>query len=710
MKNLLFFFLFAGAWGAVVYAESVNVPSDGLETVEEGPDWVVFENRHEIVKGSALDFSGLGLQDAPAGKYGWLVSLNGHVEFENRPGIPARFYGVNLCMTANYLSDDQIERLTDRLVRLGYNTIRIHHHDEAWSKDVDGARDKLDRLMAACIRKGLYLTTDLYVSRKCTWRELGVDRDGLATQPKLRMMVEDAAYANWQRFAREFLTHVNPYTGRSLAEEPALPMLVIINESSPHSNWKDVLEIPAFRDLWRNWLTEVRTKTPGAYPSADPERFPEKGGWWNPGVESDTTAAFWAWVNARFCSKAAKFLRDELGVKALLATENHGPVLPCILQARAAAGDYVDFHFYTEHAGPASKKQREELGYDAHSVFHNQNVLAGFNRPYQGVAFNRVWGRPVSVSESNMGGPNTYRAMAGLVTGSYAAIQDWTSIMTFALAHGEEKLFDGCEAPPGRFDLALDPVLQATDRLPPLLFLRGDQKTPRAAFANVFTREALDPVNDKCLSSRPDWSRNALAWRARLGVAFDEPLPQGVKGLFAGADGKLPLDPPSSGVAVDEAKGEIRVSGKRTCGGFGLAGSALEAGPLTASIADHRALVAVASLGEREISQASRLLVWHVTDLHGEGFAWGGRCSSSNGARTGIMTWGSGKKLLAHVGTAKISLRHERPEGLVVYTLDAIGNRRGKVPAVVRNGKLEFEASVRQPFGACFYYEIAEKK
>ena len=57
-----------------------------LQRCVEGPDWVALENRHEIVPGSALDFSKMGIQDAPAGKYGWTKSVNGHAEFEKRPG------------------------------------------------------------------------------------------------------------------------------------------------------------------------------------------------------------------------------------------------------------------------------------------------------------------------------------------------------------------------------------------------------------------------------------------------------------------------------------------------------------------------------------------------------------------------------------------------------------------------------------------------
>ena len=671
----------------------------------EGPEWVAIERLHEIVPGSALDFSKMGLQDAPAGKYGWVKSVNGHAEFEKRPGKAARFYGINLCGTANFLSDGEIERLTDRLVRLGYNSIRIHHHDDMWSKDTDGARDKLDRLVAACIRKGLYLTTDLFVSRKCTYRELGIDKDGTAKWVKRRMMSSDAAFDNWKAFAKDFLTRVNPYTGRSLADEPAMPFIVLLNESSPHNGWDQMKELPEFRALWKPWLTELRARIPGAYPEADPDKFPERGGWWNPGTNSDAVAAFWAWSNESFCKRATKYLREELKVKALLATENHGPVLPEILRARAAAGDYIDFHWYTEHAGKASKSQIKELGMKATGVFRNRNLLAENKNPYWGNAFNRVWGRPLAVSESNMGGPNTFRALHGLVTGTYAAVQDWSCIWTFAMAHSREKLFDGCEQPPGRFDLALDPVLQATDRLPPLLFLRGDQVTPTAAYANVFTKEAMDPANDKCLSSRPAWTDPGLEWRARLGVAFDEPLPSGVESVLAYPPAEPHGNPPSVGVTVDERTGEMMVDGRRTVGVYANRDSELSVGPLTARVSGHKALVAATSLDGSDIAVSSRLLVWHVTDAHGDGFAWGGKCSSDNGPRVGIVSWGKGTKTLVHVGKAEVALKLAQPQDYVVWALDTVGNRKERVQTLIKDGRLCFTAEIRPP-EARFYYEV----
>ena len=271
-----------------------------------------------------------------------------------------------------------------------------------------------------------------------------------------------------------------------------MPMLVLINESSPHSDWDKAKALPEFRALWPQWLAEARALDSDAYPAAEPEAFPEKGGWWDPSPENSAKAAFWAWVCGRFSKRATAFLRDELGVKAMLSTENNGPVLPAILQMRAEAGGYVDFHFYTEHANSASKAAREETGLPLH----------------RDVAFNRVWGRPLVVSESQMGGPNFNRAMAGLLTGAFAAIQDWTGIWTFAYAHNREKLFDGIDAGPGRFDLSLDPLMQATDRLPMLLFLRGDQPTPEAAFTNAFTDAAVraDAEGRISLASRPQWA------------------------------------------------------------------------------------------------------------------------------------------------------------------------------------------------------------
>jgi hypothetical protein len=91
-------------------------------TITAGDDWIPLdETSLEIVPGSALDFS--GFLDAPAGKYGRVVTTGGHFGFE-RGLKPQRFWGVNLGFSANYLEKAEADQLAERLARLGYNSVR----------------------------------------------------------------------------------------------------------------------------------------------------------------------------------------------------------------------------------------------------------------------------------------------------------------------------------------------------------------------------------------------------------------------------------------------------------------------------------------------------------------------------------------------------------------------------------------------------------
>jgi len=86
----------------------------------------------DIEKGSALDFS--GLLDGPretraAGR------RQRQFAFEDGPGKPVRFYGVNLSSRANFLDKPSCRRLADRLAACGYNSVRIHHHDGLLTQD-----------------------------------------------------------------------------------------------------------------------------------------------------------------------------------------------------------------------------------------------------------------------------------------------------------------------------------------------------------------------------------------------------------------------------------------------------------------------------------------------------------------------------------------------------------------------------------------------
>ena len=46
--------------------------------IKQNDDWLKLDYWKNIKAGSALDFSHMGLLDAPAGKYGWLKVVDGH--------------------------------------------------------------------------------------------------------------------------------------------------------------------------------------------------------------------------------------------------------------------------------------------------------------------------------------------------------------------------------------------------------------------------------------------------------------------------------------------------------------------------------------------------------------------------------------------------------------------------------------------------------
>ena len=407
--------------------------------IAEGPAWARLENRKDILPGSALDFSGMGLADAPAGKHGWLRAEGGDFAFEGRPGVRQRFYGVNICNMANYPSHEDATMLVTRLRRLGYNTIRIHHHDDEWQRR-PGERDKLDFLLAEAIKGGLYITTDLYVSRKVKWRDIDVDRDGDVPMGLYKTLCtcHEPAFRDWCRFAESFLWHVNPYTGRAYADEPGMPFLSLINEGGV------TLDDPRVRAAWKAFGGE------GDAPVRQSEEYRK----------------FDDHLTRTFTEKATRFVR-ALGAKALITNDNFG--------TRHGEGegatplfDYVDSHFYVDH--PSFLGQDWRLP----SSCPNENPLRGVGVPLLNRGYAKDASKPYTISEWNFSGPGKYRALGGIFTGARAAQDGWDALWRFDYAHSRERLRDDPDQAPGYFDCATDPLGQAGDRASVCLFLRGD--------------------------------------------------------------------------------------------------------------------------------------------------------------------------------------------------------------------------------------------
>lgn len=395
--------------------------------------WVPCPVKRGVVKGSALDFSEVSAIDAPAGKYGRVVVRDGHFEFAARPGERRRFYGVNLCFGANYFqTPESADRFAEELVRRGYNAIRLHHHDGMLVKGmkdsttIDPRRIReLDALAAAFIRHGIYITTDLFVSRNVPWKEVGIDKPGAIPMNDYKMLVRenDAVYSNLCAFAKNWLSHVNEFTGRSWADEPGVAWISFVNENCS--------------DNFRHNLDDA-------------------------GFAAQTE------LENRFYSRLTKFLREEVGAKQLFTDLNGWSTSERWASCRTAF-DYVDMHFYVDHprflerAWQLPSECKNEIPFSPHSP--------------QGVNWAgkcRIPGKPFTITEWNFSAPGNYRGVGGIATGAWAAREDWDGLWRFTWSHSADGVNDPCGQAMDYFNMSGDPLSLAGERASMCLFLRGD--------------------------------------------------------------------------------------------------------------------------------------------------------------------------------------------------------------------------------------------
>ena len=729
---------------SVLPSRAAGAEDSSSVRIVAGPDWIPFAHEPWIEPGSALDFSSVVPHHAPAGKFGRVVARGGHFEFEGLPGVPQRFYGVNVCETAN-LPDtaEQAERFAANLARIGYNAIRFHHHERCMISE-DGLagggtrpdpalQEKFDLLVAACVKHGIYLTTDLYVSRAgaVPWRVLGFDRDGTVPGSRYKILCafHGPTFENLRSWTRNFLSHVNPHTGRSLADEPALACLALVNEGSL-GNWgaAALRELDCVREAWKAWLS-AKAGDPAfaGIPDTIPDRLLAPDGATPANRHAAAFAIFLADAETRLFERLRGFVRDELGCKAPLSSLSDW-YEPLQYALPRKGFDYVDAHFYVD------LPQFLGTSWQLPSRCPNANPMLGENRGVPGIVWRRQEDKPFCVTEFNYAGPGRFRGVGGIATGAIGALQDWSGLWRFAWSHSRIGVATPEKMAMGYFNLAGDPLSLAAERAALCLFLRGDAAPLDASAPLVLDEAALrDPRYGAPRLAPP--GGNAGAWTRRVGtrVASAASRQSGAAPLSGpsplsraaplsgpadlsqltpegGLGGEAALSPegvlrPQRGhfidnVAIDPETGTLLLDTPRTAGGFAESGE-LAAGPLRFALRDAPATVWVSSLDGEPVASSSHLLLTHLTDVQNSGIEY------ADPALTTLLKWGSLPHLMRR-GAAEIGLRSSAADGCWrVYRLSPSGRRMGEVPSAFENGTLRFTARTDlDPATATFLYEL----
>lgn len=691
----------------VALGEDRPLPPQVPDTIVEGERWRPIVTSWETLPGSALDLSGMNAGPVD----GRIVTTGAHFYHEARPQAPVRLLGANLCFGANFPEKPLAERMAKAMRALGYNAVRIHHFDGMLVKpggdgtELDPVQmDRLDYLLACCKAEGLWMTTDVYVSRKIPKgaipefpdRELPRDLKALAP-------LVPSVMANWKKFATAFLGHVNPYTTSTWAAEPSLVYLSMVNEDNLTATADTVGWV---KELYEQRFAEWIATRPEAERSG-PARDRARLGWMR-----DLQAA--AYIEMRDHVRS-------LGVVAPTTTCNWKSDWWSI-SARDGM-DLVDNHDYHDH--PRFPVQQWRLPYG----FNQRSAVAELLRVPASLAQTRRFGRPFTLSEVNYVLPNHRRAQYAAGVSAVAGLQDWNGIWRFDFGVDAGQ-FSG-SAPATGFSVVRDPIALLGERATALLWRRGDVRAAPWAAAVVY-----DPSTAGGSAGSPA-GLAALALHGRVGnLNVAEAQTAAVPGLACLLEsplggkapaGRLPVVPcdaeagaaltkaglipagdfdlasrrvRSAGgqVAIDAKSGLLTIEGTRSVAAvLPGRGSAIVGGVTLANGDAEETTVVVAAL-DGDLASGKRLLVLHLTDAQNTGIRFADR------THTLVEAWGTAP-MLVRAGAVTIQL--PASAGATAWALDMTGARREQVALVAgadRAGRLD--ASVTRAWGACLAWEI----
>ena len=691
--------------------------------ITAGKDWKPVDFFRDVLPGSVLDFS--GKLDAPAGKHGPVVIRNGHFEFRGKPGVPQRFYGTNLCSAGPFLPREWAERFADRMAQYGFNIVRIHHHDGGIGRkdrtyELDTEKnDRLDYLIYCLKKRGIYLTADLYISRRLPAGEIPEYPGRLTNIGSYKAMfwILDSVWENWKTHVRNYLAHVNPYTGVALKDDPVLVSVSIINEGNIKSCWASE---PFTRKLYEERFAQWRAAN----------NLPQNV---SPGEHTRQFERFLTETYEKRYAQMTEFVRS-LGLKCPLTDQNMGTT-PKLSQMRREY-DYVDVHGYSNH--PAFARTPWKLP----SLSGQTSALAGsFPVPWH-LASSRLFGKPFAVTEWDYAYPNRFRAEGAPVIGAYGGLQGWDMLVQFAYSHGQERIMKE-DAPGSFFDIAVDPVKSLGVRIGGALFSQNGIPPADKAFAVRLT------AHDEIPFETPfNGSISLLGQIARVGVVVGENaeaeklLPPDTVAIlnpgtafpkdslprlpvFDAAPGKDDLIVRIVRAGLIERKnfesengifrsldGRIELNRKAqtfravsdVCEAFVLpAGRSGKGDFLSAKSLAGRGVIAAVSTDNRPLKETDRILLLHLTDSHRTKT----RFASSDMKQ--LDSWGTPPYLAAR-GEAEITLSPEPGTQYRLFAVNTAGKRLNEIPLVRKNDGLGAILKVFQPSGTVFAYELQKIK
>lgn len=419
-------------------------------------DWFPFGLDFLAAPAPAFDLS--ALNEKPAGRSGWLRA-EGERLVDDR-GETVRLLGLNLTAKACFPAPADAAPLARALARYGCNLVRLHLLDNTrdWGDrrlsllpaSNDPIRDgletnalaRLDAFVAALKAEGVRVNLNLHVGRvypgdpKLTENSKGI---GNFMPDMVRELKE---------YARLLLSHVNPHTGLAYRHDPAVAIVEITGEDSLAMDpwWIERLDGAPAAELRRQFNAWLRAAyrddaglraawgmAAGGMLDGDGVALPRSDA---PAPVRRDFFRFLAGVEIAFASELKRFLREELGCRALISHSHIQCGGPLGARREHAVSDFADIHGYWQHPGFPRKPWDPGdwvIGNESQLRSRTGGILSE-------LAMLRPAGRAYSVSEYDIPAPSDYAAELWPVLAAMAGFQGWSVISPYTLARDADEL------------------------------------------------------------------------------------------------------------------------------------------------------------------------------------------------------------------------------------------------------------------------------
>ena len=649
----------------------------------------VIDHRHAA--NSVIDLS--FLLDAPAGKAGFVRVKDGHLATGD--GKPIRFWGFNLTEwsrgSTEIPSKEDAPMWASALARYGVNFVRLHFLDlDAPRGLIDGTQDdsqhfnlaQLDNedfFIAELLKRGIFVDLNLNVGRAFKAGDnvpaLRPGKGPLLFSKRLIELEKD--------YARQLLTHVNPYTKKAYVDESGVAIVEIVNEDAIGLGWSPGNAYDQeLTDLFNEWLPKNVTpdqlaefrKSAGVGPD---QAVPRLKGQAIRSAAKDRyydECRFFSDLQSGFFKTMNSYLKDTLHVKCpVIATSDHGHSgsgYPLVMDTQLL--DIVDGHDYWRH--PSVPPYR-----------HNPMVNEPFNSTIVELSRTAVAGKPYTVSEMNHPFPSQFACEGLPILAAYGAFQGWDAIVWYTFEQKRSADWQPVLTEP--FDMSHDPVKMPQMAACALMFIRGDLDEAKKTIDRSYTREEV--WDSRTRSDRPYFTPD---------FPLSVPLLHGSR--IQSLNGK-PTAPITADLASPyrsdtgqlawytnaQETGLVSIDSPRSQGLIGFVkANGKSVSNLAAAVSNNFCAILLSSLDTKPISQTSRLLLVTGSRVANTDMTW-----QPDGTRP--ANWGTTPTVIEPViGT--ITLRNlAKAEKVFAKALDGSGRPIGD-PIVAKKTSAGWEIAV----------------